>query len=125
MPNAAIKVEGLNKAIRTLRRLHPELVDEMKEVNKDLAASLVPVAKAKVPVQSGALRESIRSTGQARTGVVRAGKAKVPYAGPIHFGWPSHRIRPQPFLYEALDERRDEIEREYVRRVQRVIDRVE
>lgn len=119
----SISVEGLNKTIRTLRKVDAEMGPEIKKINLDLAESLVPVARSLVPVQSGALRDSIRAAGQQRTGVVRAGKARVPYAGPIHFGWPKQHIRPQPFLYDALDQRRSAIMSEYVERIQKLIDR--
>jgi len=32
---------------------------------------------------------------------VQAGRASVPYAGPIHWGWPARNIEPQPFLTDA------------------------
>ena len=38
-----------------------------------------------------------------------AGRAAVPYAGVIHFGWAAHSIAPQPFLYDAADSRADEV----------------
>ncbi len=33
----------------------------------------------------------------------------MPYAGPIIFGWHKHDIKPQPFIYHALDARRGEV----------------
>ncbi len=39
------------------------------------------------------------------------------YAGVIHFGWPRHNIEPQPFLYDALDKRFDEVVRVYEKRI--------
>jgi hypothetical protein len=48
---------------------------------------------------------------------VRAGRTSVPYAGPIHFGWPAHNIEPTPFLYDALDQRRSEVIDLYEQRV--------
>jgi len=54
-----------------------------------------------------------------RGGVVRMGRKAVPYAGPVHFGWPNRPnaakgwrggpIRPNPFLYEAMDKRVGEV----------------
>ena len=41
----------------------------------------------------------------------------VPYAGVIHFGWPRHNIEPQPFLYDALDRRSDEVIKLYEDRI--------
>ena len=30
-----------------------------------------------------------------------AGGASLPYAGPIHWGWPARRIEAQPFIADA------------------------
>jgi len=67
------------------------------------------------------LAGSIRTTGTKTGGYVRAGSRKaVPYAGPVHFGWPTRPnpakgwrggpIRPNPFLYDALDARREQVQ---------------
>lgn len=81
-------------------------------------------ARSRAPVRTGRLRDNIR-TGKHRYGfIVRVGsKTRVPYAGPIHFGWPRRGIVPNPFLYDALDERRQELLATYTNRVQDLIDR--
>lgn len=119
-----IKVENLGKLVRELRKVNPDLVKELKAANRAIADDLVPFAKTKVPVRSGRLRDSIRAGATIRSGVVRAGKKAVPYAAPIHFGWPSRRISPNPFLWDALDGRRGEIEAEYIDRVTEIVGRV-
>ena len=53
--------------------------------------------------------------------MVRAGFARVPYAGPIHFGWRKRNIQPQPFLYEALDKRRNEVFDRYNKEVRNIL----
>jgi hypothetical protein len=35
--------------------------------------------------------------------IVRAGRAAVPYANPVHWGWPSHHIKANPWIQEAAD----------------------
>ena len=85
---------------------------------------IVPEALSRVPRRSGRLAASIRSSATVKSGVVRAGGAKLPYAKPIHFGWPKHNISPQPFLYEALDARRSAVIDAYVERVAKIVDRV-
>ena len=72
-------------------------------------------ARPEIPVRSGRLTGTLRTTGTMRGGVVRMGRKAVPYAGPIHFGWPNRPapargwrggpIAPNPFLYEAMDKR--------------------
>ena len=67
-----------------------------------------------VPRDTGNLSESIRSTKSAtRAGIQAGGRGIEPYAGPIHFGWRARNIEPQPFLYDALDDRRGEIAKRY------------
>jgi len=80
------------------------------------AKAAIPVAatgRDLAPKLSGRLAGSVRPGGSQRGAVVRAGRGAVPYAGVIHFGWPRHNIRPQPFLYEAIDRRRDDVVRAY------------
>ena len=82
-------------------------------------------ARYKIGYRPGDLKKTLRSGASARAGVVRIGKKLVPYAGPIHYGWPSRPnasknwkggpIRPNPFLYKAMDERRKEVEETFYR----------
>ncbi len=65
----------------------------------------------RTPRRSGKLAKSAKAS-VARDGmgrVVVGSPGRVPYAGPIHFGWPARNIRPQPFVYQALDERFDDV----------------
>jgi hypothetical protein len=82
---------------------------ELKRFHAEGAKLVETDASMRAPVLGGALRGSVRSSGTQRSGVVRAGKAGVPYAGPIHFGWRKRNISPQPFLYDALDGRREQV----------------
>lgn len=125
MAKPAIRVEGLNKLTRNLKKLEGDVSGSVKKLNGELAEEVAVVARRKVPRRSGTLAGSIRSSGQARTGVVRAGKASVPYAGPIHFGWAKRNIRPQPFLYDALDERRDDIVRRWADELEKLVRKVD
>jgi len=124
MGKPAIRVEGLNKLTRGLKNLEGDVTGSMKKLNAELAAEVADVARRKVPVLTGTLGNTIRSSGQARTGVVRSGSARVPYAGPIHFGWAARNIRPQPFLYDALDERRDDVLRRWTEELESLVRRV-
>ena len=107
-------------------------IDDLRDLHRQLGELVGDRAADLVPVRSGRLRGTIRAAGQATGAVVRAGYAVVPYAGPVHFGWPSRPdaqrgwrggpIAPNPFLYEALDQRRDEVFADYERRVGRLVD---
>lgn len=119
-----IQVEGLNKVVRQLGKLGPDVKDELKSSNREMAEKLVGPVKSKAPVRTGDMRNSVRAGATQRSGVVRAGKKKVPYVGPIHFGWPARRIAPNPFMWEVLDSRRGQIEREYLDRITDIAEKV-
>jgi len=110
-----VEVEGAKELRKAIRQAQDKgLKDELKKANKDAAEIVADDARSKVPVRSGALRRSIRSLGSQTAGQVAAGRGKTRvYAPIIHFGNPRRGIRPNPFLYDAVDARRDEVRREY------------
>jgi hypothetical protein len=59
----------------------------------------------------------MRAAATMTSGKVRVGNAAVPYAGAIHFGWPARRIKPQPFIYDSLDGRRNAVAELYAERI--------
>jgi len=124
-PRDAIKVEGLSKVQRDLRKLSTDALDlnktEFLETNKQVAEIVINETKKYVPVLSGALAASLRNASTKKSAKVRGGSAAVPYAGPIHFGWPSRSIRPNPFIYDAIDSRRDEVRDRYENLVEKLI----
>lgn len=123
-------VDGARELRRQLKAVQSG-IDGMKEVHRETAELVGDRAADLVPVRTGRLQATIRASGQAAGAVVRAGFASVPYAGPIHFGWPTRPnsdkgwrggpIVPQPFLYDALDDRHDEVIRMYEQRVDDLI----
>ena len=117
-PSDAVKIEGLSKLQKDLRKLSTDALDLNKEeflaTNKKVAEIIIGESKKFVPVLTGALAESVRNASTKKSAKVRAGSVGVPYAGAIHFGWPSRGIRPNPFLYDAIDRRRDEVRDRYV-----------
>lgn len=120
MTKPTITVEGARELRKALRDLDGATAD-LKAAHADSANIVAQRAMQIVPRRSGTLGSSIRSTGQAAAGVVRSGRASVPYAGVIHFGFPRRNISPQPFLYDALDERRGEVLDMYEERVASLI----
>lgn len=120
MTKPEIRVEGAKELRKALRDVS-DGVSDLKQVHADAADIVAQRAAQLVPRRSGRLASSVRSTGQASQGVVRAGFARVPYAGVIHFGWPRRNISPQPFLYDALDDRTSEVIAAYEQRVNELI----
>ncbi len=110
-------IEGLAEVNKALRSMSKDTRDSMKATHKKAAEIVIQGAKRYVPVVSGKLAASIRDGSTQRMGRVRVGSASVPYAGPIHFGWPARQIKPQPFIYDALDDRRNEVAAVYVKRI--------
>jgi len=117
-PSDSVKIEALSKLQRDLRKLSTDALDlnkeEFLETNKRVAEIIIGESKKYVPVLTGALAQSVRNASTKKSAKVRAGNVGVPYAGPIHFGWPSRGIRPNPFFYDAIDNRRDEVRDRYV-----------
>jgi len=118
-----IRVEGIDKLRRALVKLDDAAKEDFKAAGKTAAEIVERQARTEVPVRSGNLKNTIRSSGQQRGGVVSAGRAKVPYAGPIHFGWGRRRIHPNPFLYRAADKRVDEVTEAYLAQVYEIWNR--
>lgn len=120
MSKPSLKVEGAKDLQRALRKVE-EGTSDLKAIHAAAAGIVETAAKPLARRKSGAMADSIRSTGQARQGVVRAGFARVPYAGVQHFGWAARNITPNPFLYDALDDRRGEVLEQYSDQVQSLL----
>ena len=95
-------------------------MQDLKELNLDVATLVSTRAKDIVPRRTGNLADTIRPSGTKTAGRVRSGFKRVPYAGVIHFGFPARGIKPQPFLYDALDQRRDEVLDRYFQGVKKI-----
>jgi hypothetical protein len=108
MAKPSLTVEGARELRKALRSVDGGTAD-LKAVHAEAAQIVERRAAQIVPKRSGDLGGTVRSSGTTTAGVVRAGFARVPYAGPIHFGWARRNISPQPFLYDALDKRRAEV----------------
>jgi HK97 gp10 family phage protein len=76
------------------------------ELNRQTAEEGAKIAKGLVPVQTGALRDSIHVEADKRTGVavLVAGNEQVQYAAIIELGG-IHRA-PHPFLFPAMEQAR-------------------
>lgn len=108
----AIQVEGARELRKALKTMDSRL-DDLKDAHTAAAAPVLSEAQHLVPVEDGGLFGSLRTNRRAAGVDILAGSARIPYAGPIHFGWPARNIEPQPFLYDALDARADEVRAAY------------
>ena len=124
MGDAAIRVEGAAELRRALKRAGLE-AEDLKEVNNQVGQLVVTRAQQLAPKRSGVLAGSIRSARQQAGVVVRAGSASVPYANPIHWGWPKRHIRRNMFITRAVAQRWPEVIRAYERGMQALLGKVE
>lgn len=123
-----IEVQGVKVITRRLKQMDDGTRKELKSIYIQSANVVFRNAMPRVPVRSGRLKSTMRVSSTVRSGSVRAGgKRSAPYAGPIHFGWATRPnlgrswyggpIRPNPFLYSALDDRREQVEEMFARGV--------
>lgn len=125
MPTAgsAVRVEGLKELKRALKSADKDVKTAMRKGNKEAAQVVATQAKIEAPVRTGRLAAAIKASAGLGDASVRAGGSKVPYAGPIHFGWMSRPnkskgwrggpIHPQPFLFRALSKKYGDVVKRY------------
>jgi HK97 gp10 family phage protein len=118
-----IRAEGLKETIKSLEKAGVE-VQDLKAASKKAGNVVADESKSLAPVKSGKLRNSIRASNTKNKSVVRAGGARLPYAAPIHYGWPGHNIEPHPFLTDALSIKHDEVITVYEEELEALIRRL-
>ncbi len=112
----AVRIRGAKELRRALAHMD-DGVQDFTQIGRDAAEVVAQFAKGISPRMDGTLRHSVRTRASKTSASVAAGRKSVPYAGVIHFGWPRHNIEPQPFLYDALDRRSDEVIKLYEDRI--------
>jgi hypothetical protein len=124
-----VEAEGMRELRKKLRRMDNGM-DNLKGLHLDLAEIVANRAEALAPVRTGRLKQSIRPSGTQTAGRVRAGYKRVPWTGPVHFGWATRPdaakgwrggpIHPNPFLYDALDERHNQVFKTYFEGIKKI-----
>jgi len=99
-------------------------LDDLKPVNAQAAAIVQAAAASRAPRLTGRLAGSVRSSGTRRAGVVRAGGARIPYAGPIHWGWPAHHIAPNTFIVDAAQGTEPAWVEVYAHGIEQILDQI-
>lgn len=98
--SASVVITGLPRLRSALRQAGGDLAD-LKDANAAAAALVAGAASARAPRRTGRLAASVRGNRAVGRATVLAGGAAVPYAGPIHWGWPARGIEANPFASEA------------------------
>jgi hypothetical protein len=121
--DTTVRVEGLDQLVRTLNKAKADLGD-LKDANQAAGRMVAADAVARAPRRTGRLAGTIRASRQARRAQVVAGRSSVPYAGPIHWGWPARGIASQPFLSAAAQATEPRWVPLYLKDVQAAVDKV-
>lgn len=96
-----VRVEGGRQFRSSLKKATGQLSD-LKATHAAAAAIAAEASASLAPHRTSRLRKTIRASGTNTAGIIRAGNnTRVPYAGPIHWGWFRRHIRPQPFLSQG------------------------
>lgn len=98
--SGGVRVEGLNKTVRALEKFGADVAD-LKGTFSEIAAEGARLASSYAPRRTGRLAATIRGNKSKNKAVVTAGRARVPYAAPINYGWPRRHIRPALFMQRA------------------------
>lgn len=80
-------------------------VSDLKASFKKIGQRVVTDAQSLAPRRSGALAATIKASNTKNKSIVRAGSARVPYAGVQHYGG-YNNIEPHPYLADAVDKNR-------------------
>jgi hypothetical protein len=87
----SVKVVGLGALIRSLKQAERDMED-LKDANAEAARIVLDEARRRAPRRSGRLAASGRTNRAAKKASVMFGRASVPYAGVIEYGWPAHHL---------------------------------
>lgn len=99
---SGFRVEGLAALLRSLDGLGLD-VDDLKGAFSSLATEGAHLAAGFAPKVTGALAGDIRGNRAKSKAVVTAGRSRIPYAGPINYGWPIRNITGSGFMQKASD----------------------
>ena len=85
----SVDVEG---AVDALTQWRQDVAAELAPAYQEIAQKVERLARPNVPVgvgtkNPGALRDDLRATATEKATTIRVGRARVPYAGPVHWGW--------------------------------------
>lgn len=124
MVRPVVEIEGGQELRQQFADLAAELGDAAPALQELLRYAAEPVAdeaERRVPVDTGALKASLRVTGGKATAFVRAGYAATYYARFVHDG--TRYMIPRPFLDDAADYKRPEVVERFDRALAELVDR--
>jgi hypothetical protein len=121
----ALEVTGARQLRRALKDAGVS-VQDLKDAHKAVAEDVARASAPRAPRRTGALAASVRPSGTQAGALVRAGNGRtVPYAAPVHWGWPARNITAQPWIYRTAEDRQPQWEDQYLRALEAIIRTVE
>lgn len=96
-PAIGVRVEGLTKVVRGLQQMGVE-VEDLKDAWGRIAEEVKPDYQRVTPYRTGRLRGDYRTSKAKGKANLYVGRASVPYAGPINYGWAKRNIAPANFV---------------------------
>lgn len=124
MAGAPLQVRGSRELKKALADAGVDVVADVKATHRKVGGIVLSKALTLVPVKSGQLQSSIRVGVTQSAGIVRAGWARVPYANPIHWGWPKRHIKPTLFLTRAAKDTEPAWVNEYYKAFDEILDKI-
>lgn len=98
--SGGVRVVGLRETVRALERFGVQAAD-LKAAFKRIGTLIQHEAQSLAPKKSGRLAASIKPSNTKNKSIIRAGGARVVYAGVQHYGG-YHNIEAKPFLTDAV-----------------------
>lgn len=120
---AGVEVQGLTRLRVTMRAAGADMND-LKDANTRAAAMVAQWAAVRAPRRTGRLGSSVRPSRRVGAARITAGSASVPYAGPIHWGWPARHIAPQPWISQSAVETQPAWLPIYQKDIQHILDTI-
>lgn len=125
---AAVEVHGARELRRSLRKAGADM-KQMREVNKAAGEIVGRASHQRAPVSTLGkkqhLRDTIRVFATQTRARIRLGAKAVPYAAPIHWGWPKRGIKANPWVSEAAQNTEPAWLRLYEHHVNKILNQIE
>lgn len=118
-----VEVEGARELRASMKRAGEDLGD-LADAHAEVAAQVAAASSAAAPRKSGNLAGTVRGNRAKTSAVVKAGRASVPYAGVIHWGWPRRNIAAHPWMTDTAKATEPAWTETYLSAIRRIVDRI-
>jgi len=127
---SGVQISGLNEAVAGLKAMGAE--SELQKLNFQIGTRVGNEARQLVPVRTGSLQGSIRTSRSAKGVIVLAGRdPAIPYANPINWGWfydkknfIKKNIKPTQFMNKGAGKVLPWIKQNYINELIKIYERV-